>query len=79
MTVFTRGGSVIMAGLGYIQYGWTIITWIGKYGLNGNGTQDISRLGDFMSQPGIEQRMYQDWETLCLYQGWNIGQVQLLG
>ena len=26
-TVFSREGSVIMAGLGYIQYGWTIITW----------------------------------------------------
>jgi len=25
--LFTRGGSFIMAGLGYIQYGWTIITW----------------------------------------------------
>ena len=62
-----------MAGLGYIQYGWTIITWIGKYGLTGNGMQEMSRLGDFMSQPGIERRMYQDWENLCLYQGWKIG------
>ena len=31
-----------------------------EVGLTGNGTQDLSRLGDFMSQPGI-------------YQGWNIG------
>ena len=62
-----------MDGLGYIlQYGWTIITWIGKYGLTGNGTQDRSRLGDFMSQPGIEQRMYQDWETFFINQGLNI-------
>ncbi|KNZ63942.1 hypothetical protein VP01_1081g1 [Puccinia sorghi] len=52
---------------------WTTITWIGKYVSTRNGTQDMSRLGDIVSQPGIEQRMYQDWETLCLNQGWNIG------
>ena len=72
-TFFTRGGSVIIAVLGYIQYGQTTITWIGNYGLTGNGTQDMSRLGDFMSQPGIEQSMCQNWETLCLNLGWNIG------
>ena len=46
-----------MAGLGYVQYGWTIITGIGKYGLTGNGTQDMSRLGGFMSQPGMGHRL----------------------
>ena len=53
----------IMAGLGYIQYGQTTITWIGKYCLTGNGAQvmSLSRLGEFMSLPGIEQRMYQEW------------------
>ena len=60
-----------MAGLGYIHYGQTKITWIVKYGSTGNGTQEVPRPGDFISQ--LKQRMYQDWETLCLYQGWNIG------
>ena len=47
--------------------------WIKEYVLTGDGMQDMPRLGDFMPQPGIEQRMYQDWETLCLNQGWNRG------
>ncbi|KNZ57363.1 hypothetical protein VP01_2178g1 [Puccinia sorghi] len=38
-------------------HGQTTITWIGKYVSTRNGTQDVSRLGDFVSQPGIEQRM----------------------
>ncbi|KNZ61777.1 putative signal peptide protein [Puccinia sorghi] len=41
-----RGGIVIMAKLVYVQYVQTTIKWIGK-------------LGDFVSQPGIEHRMYE--------------------
>ena len=70
---FTIGGSVIMDGLGYIKYGQKIIMWIGKYGSLENRTQDVPRLAHFMSQSGIEQRIYQDWETLSLDQEWNIG------
>ncbi|KNZ57694.1 hypothetical protein VP01_2097g2 [Puccinia sorghi] len=53
-------------------HGRTTIKWIGKYVSTKNGTQGGSRLGDFVSQTGIEQRMYQDWEAVCLNQGWNI-------
>ena len=82
MTVFTRGGSVIMAGLGYIQYGWTIITWTiwmynnymdkevwldwewnpghvkagWLYVSTRNWTEDVPRLGNFVSLPGMEHR-----------------------
>ena len=69
-TIFTRGESVIMAELGYIV-GWTTIIWIGKHVSTGNGKQDRPRLGDFVSQPGIRQRMQQNWETFCLNQGCN--------
>ncbi|KNZ54985.1 hypothetical protein VP01_27g5 [Puccinia sorghi] len=57
-STWKRGGSVI----------------IGKYVSTRNGTQDVSRLGDFVSQPGIEK----DWETLCLNQGWNIALVKVV-
>ncbi|KNZ51801.1 hypothetical protein VP01_3802g1 [Puccinia sorghi] len=54
------GGGVIMAKLGFVQYGQTTIM-----------------LGDSVSPLGIGQRMYQDWEALCLNQ-WNIVCIQLL-
>lgn len=40
-----------------VRYGQKKDKWIGNYVLTRNGTQDISRLGDFASQPGIEHRM----------------------